>query len=133
MLTKLAEYALSPKPWAISVPPQFLADHLRMEDVRLYGRDLLQEYSALQRFTPFRSEGAHCFNWARMLAEFGYPMKSPNYVRTPCAANVFVYISISSRSTSCLFWNWLGLLHGVLLDAFKLEVVVTERFVDLNG
>ena len=62
-----------------------------MEDVRLYGRDLLQEYSALQRFTPFRSEGANCFNWARMLAEFGFPMKSPNYVSSPAPQNLSAY------------------------------------------
>ena len=67
-----------------------------MEDVRLYTRDLLQEYSALQRFTPFRSEGAHCFNYKRMLAEFGFPLKSPNYVR-----------SFSPRCTLAMrWWVW---------------------------
>ena len=67
------------------MPPgtQFLAAHLRLEDVRLYGRDLLVEYAALQRFTPFRSEGARCMNWARMLQEFGFPLPAPNYVRAP--------------------------------------------------
>ena len=49
--------------------------------MRLYTRDLLLEYAPLQRFTPFRSEGARCMNWARMLAEFGFPHKAPNYVR----------------------------------------------------
>jgi hypothetical protein len=41
----------------------------------------LQEYAALQRFTPFRSEHAKCMNWERMIAEFSFPLPSPNYVR----------------------------------------------------
>jgi Glycosyl transferase family 90 len=67
--------------------PQFLADHLRMEDVRLYLRDLLREYAALQTFQPFRSEEARCMNWDRMLAEFGAPHRRPNYVSVVAAAN----------------------------------------------
>jgi hypothetical protein len=51
-----------------------------MEDVRLYLRDLLREYAALQTFQPFRSEEARCMNWGRMLAEFGAPHARPNYV-----------------------------------------------------
>lgn len=42
-----------------------------------------QEYAALQRFTPFRSEHAHCMNLERMIAEFSFPLESPNYVRSP--------------------------------------------------
>ena len=71
--------------WVVA---QFLKEHLRLEDVRLYTRAIMLEYSALQRFTPFRSEGAHCMNWARMLAEFGFPHKAPNYVRTFHAFNL---------------------------------------------
>jgi hypothetical protein len=63
------------------IPLQFLADHVRLEDVRLYLRDLLREYAALQTFQPFRSEEARCVNWDRMLAEFSAPHRRPSYVR----------------------------------------------------
>jgi hypothetical protein len=71
-------YALNPK----CLTPQFLADHVRLEDVRLYLRDLLREYAALQTFQPFRSEEARCMNWDRMLAEFSAPHRRPSYVRS---------------------------------------------------
>lgn len=89
--------------------PQFLKEHLRLEDVRLYTLDLMVEYSALQRFTPFRSEGARCMNWARMLAEFGFPLKSPNYVRLsrtgkPCTQH---RCRAARQSVAC----WVSDLH----------------------
>ena len=54
---------------------------MRLEDVRLYLRDMLREYAALQTFQPFRSEEARCMNWDRMLAEFSAPHRRPSYVR----------------------------------------------------
>jgi hypothetical protein len=68
------------KPW-ICPPPQFLADDVRLEDVRLYGRDLLRAYTSLQAFQPFRSAEACCMNWDRMLAEFSAPRRRPSDVR----------------------------------------------------
>ena len=52
--------------------------------MRLYLRDLLREYAALQTFQPFRSEEARCMNWDRMLAEFSAPHRRPSYVRLFC-------------------------------------------------
>ena len=50
---------------------QFLAKHVRMEDVRLYVRDLLVEYAKLQRSRVWRAPGSTCVNWKRMVHAFG--------------------------------------------------------------
>ena len=44
-----------------------------MHDLRLYVRDLLTEYAALQRFEVKPSYHARCMDWGRMLAEFEWP------------------------------------------------------------
>lgn len=97
-----------------SLAVQFLADHVRLEDMRLYLRDLLREYAALQTFQPFRSEEARCMNWDRMLAEFSAPHRRPSYVRlawkphawlsSACSYNpaqLSCTVSIRERRLSC--------------------------------
>mmetsp|Transcript_524 Transcript_524/g.1576 ORF Transcript_524/g.1576 Transcript_524/m.1576 type:complete len:1117 (-) Transcript_524:961-4311(-) len=71
---------------------QFLWDHVRMEDVRVYWRDLLQQYSKLQTFQPFKSEGARCMNWGRMLVEFGFPFDSENNYDIQLVQKFYPYI-----------------------------------------
>lgn len=46
---------------------QFLHDHLRMEDVRLYLLDVLIEYAALQRFQPRPLQESICYTGERAL------------------------------------------------------------------
>ncbi len=41
--------------------PQFLWEHLRHEDVRLYLKDLLLEYGALMRYKPNPVREAICY------------------------------------------------------------------------
>ena len=60
-----------------------------------------QEYAALQRFTPFRSEHAHCMNWERMIAEFSFPLESPNYVRCHACALHCCFVMLTVRSPAC--------------------------------
>ncbi len=52
---------------------QFVRDRLRIRDVRLYVRDLLIEYSRLQKFQPKITKRARCIDWERMLMEFEWP------------------------------------------------------------
>lgn len=67
--------------WDSTMTPQeiadegrkFLREHLRAEDVRLYLRDLLQEYGKLLKFRPKPSQGAICFSGPRLLEMFGSP------------------------------------------------------------
>ncbi|GAB4823426.1 hypothetical protein N2152v2_010472 [Parachlorella kessleri] len=68
-------------PWESAMTPQeiadegrkFLREHLRAEDVRLYLRDLLQEYGKLLKFQPKPSQGAVCYSGPRLLQMFGSP------------------------------------------------------------
>lgn len=50
-----------------------MRDRLRIRDVQLYIRDLLVEYSKLQRFAPVQSQHARCMDWQRLLLEFEWP------------------------------------------------------------
>ena len=52
---------------------QFLSEHLRMKDVRMYVRDALRQYASLQSFTPQASWNAECYTGDRLLEEFGFP------------------------------------------------------------
>ncbi len=45
---------------------QFLHEHVRMRDVRLYLRDVLQEYAALQQFQPYPHPQAVCYTGGRL-------------------------------------------------------------------
>lgn len=58
---------------ALCVLPQFLAQHVRMPDVRLYIRDALQKYASLQRFKPRPSWNAECYTGEMLLEQFGFP------------------------------------------------------------
>jgi hypothetical protein len=40
---------------------QYLWEHVRMWDVRLYVRDVLQEYAALQQFKPEQQPNTFCY------------------------------------------------------------------------
>ena len=48
----------------LPVLPQFVQQHVRMEDALLYLRDLLQRYAALQRFTPKPQSKSACYTGA---------------------------------------------------------------------
>ncbi len=52
---------------------QFVRDHLRMTDVRLYIRDLLREYAALQSFVPVKKPNSVCYTGRLLLEQFGRP------------------------------------------------------------
>ena len=52
---------------------QFLTEHLRMRDVRMYVRDALRQYASLQSFTPQASWNAECYTGQMLLAQFGFP------------------------------------------------------------
>ena len=52
---------------------QFLAQHVRMADVRLYIRDALAKYASLQRFMPHPSWNAECYTGEMLLEQFGFP------------------------------------------------------------
>ncbi|KAL6776429.1 hypothetical protein ACKKBG_A21080 [Auxenochlorella protothecoides x Auxenochlorella symbiontica] len=51
----------------------FVRDKVRMQDLLLYTRDMLQAYAAAQRFTPAPRRKARCVDGAAMLEEFGTP------------------------------------------------------------
>ena len=61
--------------WAVymSSAVQFLAEHLRMRDVRMYIRDALSQYASLQAFTPQPSWNAECYTGQMLLEQFGFP------------------------------------------------------------
>lgn len=50
-----------------------MRDKVRMQDLLLYTRDMLQAYAAAQRFTPAPRRKARCVDGAAMLEEFGTP------------------------------------------------------------
>lgn len=50
-----------------------MADHVRMEDVRLYIRDVLKEYAALQTFKPQPAWESVCYTGELLLEQFGFP------------------------------------------------------------
>lgn len=52
---------------------QFLAEHVQMDDVRLYIRDALKEYARLQTFAPRPSWNAVCYTGRQLLEQFGFP------------------------------------------------------------
>lgn len=52
---------------------QFVRDHVRMHDVRLYIRDLLREYAALQKFKPKKHTNSICYTGRLLLEQFGKP------------------------------------------------------------
>ena len=52
---------------------QFMTDHVRMEDVRLYIRDVLREYAALQTFRPKPTWDSVCYTGELLLQQFGFP------------------------------------------------------------
>ena len=66
---------------------QFLADHVQMDDVRLYIRDALKEYARLQTFAPRPSWNAVCYTGRFLLEQFGFPFPADREVslRSPLA------------------------------------------------
>ncbi|CAL5226901.1 g9774 [Coccomyxa viridis] len=61
-------------PWNVAqAGHQFLAEHLRMRDVRMYVRDALSQYASLQIFTPQSSWNAECYTGEMLLEQFGFP------------------------------------------------------------
>ena len=50
-----------------------MAKHVRMEDVRLYIRDVLKEYAALQTFRPKPTWNSVCYTGELLLDQFGFP------------------------------------------------------------
>jgi len=61
---------------------QFMNDHVRMEDVRLYIRDVLKEYAALQTFKAQPSWNSVCYTGEHLLEQFGYPYEYDKKVVT---------------------------------------------------
>lgn len=50
-----------------------MTDHVRMEDVRLYIRDVLKEYAAMQTFKPEPTWDSACYTGEMLLQQFGFP------------------------------------------------------------
>ena len=57
-------------------------DHVRMEDVRLYIRDVLKEYASLQTFKPRPSWNSECYTGDHLLEQFGFPYEYDKKVVT---------------------------------------------------
>lgn len=55
---------------------QFMRDHVRTRDARLYIRDLLVAYAAMQRFKPKVQPGAVQYTGAKLLQECQHPYKA---------------------------------------------------------
>ena len=54
-------------------PAQFVRDHIRMDDVRLYIRDALKEYASLQSGDVQPTWNADCYTGELLLEQFGFP------------------------------------------------------------
>ena len=55
---------------------QFIEDHVQMEDVRLYIRDVLKEYASLQTATQIKpSWNAVCYTGQLVLDQFAFPYR----------------------------------------------------------
>lgn len=50
-----------------------MTENVRMEDVRLYIRDVLKEYASLQTFKPKPSWNAVCYTGQELMDQFGFP------------------------------------------------------------
>lgn len=59
-----------------------MSDHVRMEDVRLYIRDVLKEYAALQTYKAQPSWDSVCYTGELLLEQFGYPYEYDKKVVT---------------------------------------------------
>lgn len=57
-------------------------DHVRMEDVRLYIRDVMKEYAALQTYKARPSWDAVCYTGELLLEQFGFPYEYDKKVVT---------------------------------------------------
>ena len=55
---------------------EFVRSKLRMQDVLLYARDMLQAYAAKQKFVPAPRRKAFCVDGAAVLQEFGTPYQA---------------------------------------------------------
>lgn len=55
---------------------QFVRDHIRMDDVRLYIRDALKEYASLQSGDVQPTWNADCYTGELLLEQFGFPHKT---------------------------------------------------------
>ena len=64
-------------PWEIAANGQrFVQDHVRMQDVLMYIRDLLRSYAALQRFKVKPLAKSACYTGDRVLEQFAFPHKA---------------------------------------------------------
>ena len=55
---------------------QFMQDHVQMQDVRLYIRDVLKEYASLQTATEIKpSWNAICYTGQLVLDQFAFPYR----------------------------------------------------------
>lgn len=55
---------------------QFIEDHVQMEDVRLYIKDVLKEYASLQTATQIKpSWNAVCYTGQLVLDQFAFPYR----------------------------------------------------------
>lgn len=59
-----------------------MSDHVRMEDVRLYIRDVLKEYAALQTYKAQPSWDSVCYTGELLLEQFGFPYEYDKKVVT---------------------------------------------------
>ena len=57
-------------------PLQFIEDHVQMEDVRLYIKDVLKEYASLQTASKIKpSWNAVCYTGQLVLDQFAFPYR----------------------------------------------------------
>ena len=58
------------------MPLQFIEDHVQMEDVRLYIKDVLKEYASLQTASEIKpSWNAVCYTGQLVLDQFAFPYR----------------------------------------------------------
>lgn len=75
VLTKASEYNLHPQEIA-DAGLKFMKDHVQMEDVRLYVKDVLKEYASLQTATRIKpSWNAVCYTGQLVLDQFAFPYR----------------------------------------------------------
>lgn len=60
----------------LCLPLQFIEDHVQMEDVRLYIKDVLKEYASLQTASEIKpSWNAVCYTGQLVLDQFAFPYR----------------------------------------------------------
>ena len=60
----------------LCLPLQFIEDHVQMEDVRLYIKDVLKEYASLQTASEIKpSWNAICYTGQLVLDQFAFPYR----------------------------------------------------------